>query len=107
MTYFNGPKGNRIHSESLSICYACYQQFLTLINNLITAPLFLLSIINNINFLFDQEVGEMYMERAFKSWNWGTPIVLLFLYCGSQVSIETKNWEISKELAKLSNKKID
>ena len=78
-----------------------------LINVLIKAPLFLLSIVNNIYFLFDQDVGDIFVEKAFKSWNWGTPIVLLFLYCGSQVSIETKNWEISKELAKLSTKKID
>ena len=81
--------------------------FFTLINVLVTAPLFLLSAVNNFCFLFDQDVGEIFVKQVFKSWYWGTPVVLLFLYCGSQVSIETKNWELSKEFAKLSNKKID
>ena len=71
-----------------------------------SAPIFLLSIVSNMYYLFGQEVGDMCLRRIFYSWPWGTPTVLFFMYCGSQVSIGTKNWEISKELAEMSKEKI-
>ena len=67
------------------------------------APLYLLSIISNMYFLIGLEAGDIFMKRGFNSWPWGTPLTLFFMYCGSQVSIEMKNWEIWKELAKLSD----
>ena len=67
------------------------------------APLYLLSIISNMYFLIGLEAGDIFLKRGFNSWPWGTPLTLFFMYCGSQVSIEMKNWEIWKELAKLSD----
>ena len=67
------------------------------------APLFMLSIISNMYFLIGQEAGDIFMSRGLNSWPWGTPLTLFFMYCGSQVSIEMKNWEIWKELARLSD----
>ena len=54
-------------------------------------------------FLIGLEAGDIFLKRGFNSWPWGTPLTLFFMYCGSQVSIEMKNWEIWKELAKLSD----
>ena len=67
------------------------------------APVFMLSIISNMYFLIGLDAGNIFMNRGFNSWPWGTPVTLFFMYCGAQTSIEVKNWEIWKELAKLSD----
>jgi hypothetical protein len=46
-------------------------------------------------------IGSIFMQRGFGSWPIGTPTILFFMYCGAQTSIEVKNWEIRKEMAKL------
>ena len=46
-------------------------------------------------------MGYIFMIRGFTSWPIGTPVLLFFMYCGAQTSIEVKNWEIRKELEKL------
>ena len=68
---------------------------------LISAPLFLMSIISNMYFLMGKDMGHILMTRGFTSWPIGTPLLLFFMYCGAQTSIEVKNWEIRKELRKL------
>lgn len=68
---------------------------------LISAPLFLMSIISNMYFLMGKDMGHILMTRGFTSWPIGTPVLLFFMYCGAQTSIEVKNWEIRKELRKL------
>ena len=57
-------------------------------------------------FLIGEEFVDNFVRKALNSWSWGTPLVLFFMFCGSQVSIETKNWEIRMELAKFTDKKI-
>ena len=61
---------------------------------LISAPLFLLSIISNFYFLMGTEIGNIFMHKGFMSWPIGTPIILFFMYCGAQTSIEAKNYEL-------------
>ena len=68
---------------------------------LISAPLFLMSIISNMYFLLGKDIGHMFMWKGFTSWPIGTPVLLFIMYCGAQTSIEVKNWEIRKELNKL------
>ena len=39
------------------------------------------------------------MQRiVFESWPVGMPTLLVFIYCWCQVSIETKNYKIRKDL---------
>ena len=61
---------------------------------LISAPLFLLSINSNFYFLMGSEIGNIFMKNGFMSWPIGTPIILFFMYCGAQTSIEAKNYEL-------------
>ena len=68
---------------------------------LISAPLFLMSIISNFYFLMGKDIGHIFIIRGFTSWPIGTPVLLFFMYCGAQTSIEVKNWEIRQELRKL------
>ena len=67
---------------------------------LISAPLFLMSIISNFYFLFDEDdkIGKIFLEKGFTSWPIGTPVLLFFMYCGAQTSIEVKNWELRKKI---------
>ena len=68
---------------------------------LISAPLFLMSIIGNFYFLFeDDKIGKIFWEKGFTSWPIGTPVLLCIMYCGAQTSIEVKNWELRKEIEK-------
>ena len=60
-----------------------------------------MSIISNMYFLMGKDMGYVLMTRGFTSWPIGTPVLLFFMYCGAQTSIEVKNWEIRKELEKL------
>ncbi len=73
---------------------------------LLSAPLYLMSIVSNMYFLFGLEAGHVFMSKGFTSWPWGTPTTLLFMYCGAQTSIEVKNYEIWRELDKLSHEHI-
>ena len=61
---------------------------------LLAASLFLLSIVSNMYFLIGMEAGHIFFTNGFGSWPFGTPIILFFCYCGSQTSIELKNFEI-------------
>lgn len=66
---------------------------------LISAPLYLMSIISNMYFLIGHEAGNIFMSKGFNSWPLGTLTTLFFMYCGAQTSIEVKNYEIWKDLA--------
>jgi len=68
---------------------------------LISAPLFLMSIISNFYFLMGKDIGYIFLVKGFTSWPIGTPTILFFMYCGAQTSIEVKNWEIRREMAKI------
>ena len=83
--------------------FLCFFRGRRRLHAIAAAPLYLLSIISNMYFLIGLEAGDIFLKRGFNSWPWGTPLTLFFMYCGSQVSIEMKNWEIWKELAKLSD----
>ena len=62
----------------------------------LSSILYLLSIVSSMYFLIDENAGNLFMDCAFNSWPFGTPLILFFLYCGAQTSIEVKNWEIRK-----------
>ena len=65
---------------------------------LLGAPLFVGSVLANFYFFMGSKVGHYFVYRAFNSWPFGTPLVMLFAYIGAQFSIEVKNWELNKEI---------
>ena len=71
---------------------------------LLVAPLFVASVLANFYFLMGTEVGNYCVYRAFCSWPFETPTVILFAYIGVQFSIEVKNWELRNEINHEMNK---
>ena len=65
---------------------------------LLIAPLFLFAMCGNYYFLVGEKIGQLCLKIAVTSWPFGTPILLLIMYCGSQFGIEVKNWEISQKM---------
>jgi len=65
------------------------------------APLFVGSVIANFYFFMGSEVGHYFVQRAFNSWPFGTPLVMIFAYFAAQFSIEVKNLELHKEIQEL------
>ena len=61
-------------------------------------PLFLMSILTNFYFFMGTTVGDIFVRKSLGTWPIGTPVLLFFMYCGAQTSIEAKNWEIRKKL---------
>ena len=87
---------------------------------ILASPLLLLSTCTNLYFLtgikvgyimlgviyliLHPKVGHIFARRVLlESWPWGLPTILSFLYCGSQVVIEVKNYESRK----MNNNKQD
>jgi len=69
---------------------------------LVASPLYLMSCLSNFYFFTDKQVGNIIAERAFTdTLPLGLPLLLFVLYCGSQFSIEVKNYELRRELTKL------
>ncbi|XP_076381738.1 protein-cysteine N-palmitoyltransferase Rasp isoform X3 [Megalopta genalis] len=66
------------------------------IHCVLTSPLLAMSVISNFYFFAGEEVGYIYIYRIFHDIWYSTLILLYFLYCCCQVSIDLKNWE-SKE----------
>ncbi|XP_076661827.1 protein-cysteine N-palmitoyltransferase Rasp isoform X2 [Halictus rubicundus] len=62
----------------------------------LTSPLLAMSVISNFYFFAGEEVGHIYVYRILNDIWYSTLILLYFLYCCCQVSIDLKNWE-SKE----------
>ena len=68
----------------------------------LSAPLFMMSICSNLYFLLGKDIGQVFLTKAFTSWqSFGTPTILFFLYCGAQTSIEIKNWEVNNAISAL------
>lgn len=67
-------------------------------HSLLGAPLFLMSILSNFYFFMGKDLGDVFWNRCWGSWPVGTPVILMFMYCGAQTSFEMKNWEIRKAL---------
>ena len=65
---------------------------------LLVSPLFVGSVLSNFYFFMGSDVGHYFVYRAFNSWPFGTPIVMVFAYFGAQFAIEVKNWELNKEI---------
>jgi hypothetical protein len=65
---------------------------------LLGGPLFLMSILSNFYFFMGTNVGHIFVQRATGTWPIGTPLLLFFMYCGAQTSVEVKNWEIRRKL---------
>lgn len=65
---------------------------------LLSAPLFMMSILSNFYFLMGADAGWIFVSKTVTSWPIGTPVILFFMYCGAQTSIEVKNWETRQKL---------
>jgi hypothetical protein len=61
-----------------------------------------MSILSNFYFFTGTAVGNIFVHRATGSWPVGTPVLLFFMYCGAQTSVEVKNWEIRRQLSATS-----
>ncbi|XP_078040140.1 protein-cysteine N-palmitoyltransferase Rasp isoform X1 [Augochlora pura] len=66
------------------------------IHCVLTSPLLAMSVISNFYFFAGEEVGYIYVCRIFHDIWYSTLILLYFLYCCCQVSIDLKNWESTK-----------
>jgi hypothetical protein len=72
---------------------------------LISSPLFLMSCLSNFYFFTGMQVGNIIAERTFTdTWPYGFPFLMVALYTGAQFSIQVKNWEIKREIEKLTEK---
>jgi hypothetical protein len=60
--------------------------------------LFHMAILSNFYFLMGVDCGNVYVEQSVFSWPVGTPVLLIFLYCGAQFSYEIRNWEVRRQL---------
>jgi len=69
------------------------------------APLFLMSCLSNFYFFTGMQVGNIIVRRVFSdTWPIGFPYLIFIMYCGSQFSIQVKNWELREEINKLKEK---
>ncbi|XP_076281734.1 protein-cysteine N-palmitoyltransferase Rasp isoform X2 [Lasioglossum baleicum] len=59
----------------------------------LTSPLLAMSVISNFYFFAGEEVGHIYVYRILNDMWYSTIILLYFLYCCCQVSIDIKSWE--------------
>jgi hypothetical protein len=57
-----------------------------------------MSILSNFYFFMGTTIGHIFVEQTTSSWPYGTPLLLFFMYCGAQTSVEVKNWELRKKL---------
>jgi hypothetical protein len=55
-----------------------------------------MSLLSNFYFFMGTNVGDIFVKHAMATW---PPLLLFFLYCGAQTSVEVKNWEIKKKMA--------
>ncbi|KAG6803653.1 protein-cysteine N-palmitoyltransferase Rasp isoform X1 [Apis mellifera caucasica] len=65
-------------------------------NCILTSPLLAMSVISNFYFFVGEEIGNIYIYRILYDTWYSKFILLFFLYCCCQVSIDIKNWELRK-----------
>ena len=63
---------------------------------ILTSPLLAMSVISNFYFFVGEEIGNIYISRILHDTWYNTFVLLFFLYCCCQVSIDIKNWELQK-----------
>ncbi|XP_067205937.1 protein-cysteine N-palmitoyltransferase HHAT isoform X2 [Linepithema humile] len=63
---------------------------------ILASPLLAMSAISNFYFFGGQEIGNIFLRNVlYGSWK-ALFILLLFLYCACQVSLDVKNWELRR-----------
>ncbi|XP_049828003.1 protein-cysteine N-palmitoyltransferase Rasp isoform X3 [Schistocerca gregaria] len=57
------------------------------------SPLFIMSALSSFYFLGRMEIGNIFVRRIFTGWGLANITLLLFCYCGCQVSLELMKWD--------------
>ncbi|XP_026667582.1 protein-cysteine N-palmitoyltransferase Rasp isoform X2 [Ceratina calcarata] len=66
------------------------------LNCILTSPLLAVSVISNFYFFAGEEIGHIYIYEILHDTWYTTFILLFFLYCCCQVSIDIKSWELKR-----------